>query len=261
MKKWLYRVFLLYVFWMILYCYEWFIFQPFTFTSMIKNIINFIIGYHQLWYLPGMIGAGILTFIFRDKVKLGIIMTFTLFIIGVLIQYLASYHVFSKPILDKFVNYTFIHRNFLFLGFPFFYIGYFIKNSKSLVKLSLPVLISISILGLGLLLGESWYNYNNPQENGGFDNYLSLILICPALFLLFINPKLARLSNNGNLALISSSIYFIHPFWFIVLNEVTTFNKFVMTLFCFALSLISSYLLIALYKVKVQNKQIFKFIL
>ncbi|PSU07619.1 hypothetical protein C0W81_06530, partial [Photobacterium aquimaris] len=94
-------------------------------------------------------------------------MTFTLFIIGVLIQYLASYHVFSKPILDKFVNYTFIHRNFLFLGFPFFYIGYFIKNSKSLVKLSLPVLISISILGLGLLLGESWYNYNNPQENGG----------------------------------------------------------------------------------------------
>ncbi|WP_045040795.1 acyltransferase family protein [Photobacterium iliopiscarium] len=261
LKKWFYRVFLLYLFWMVFYSYEWFDIQPFSLASVIKNIIQFIIGYLHLWYLSGMIGAGILTFIFRNKVKLGLILSVTLFILGVSIQYLGNYHVFSIPILDKLANYAFIHRNFLFIGFPFFYIGFVIRKNGLFAGLSLPILIYASILGGGLLLGESWYNYSNPQNDGGFDNYLSLALICPAIFLLVVNPKLTIESNYSNLTLISTSIYLIHPFWFIVLRKFGVFDNIIVTLLCFTLSLLSSYLLIKLYNMKVRNKKIFKFIL
>jgi peptidoglycan/LPS O-acetylase OafA/YrhL len=244
--KWIKRVLSLYTFWMVFYIYFWFRPDSLSVIDLIKVLKTVIVGHHHLWYLSAMIGAGVLTFLLRRKPALGIVLSFVLFIAGVAIQYLGNYHLFSTPMLDKIMNYTFIHRNFLFLGFPFFYIG-FVINGKSLFKdVSLKLLVIISILGVGLLLGESWYNYSNPLNDGGFDNYLSLFLICPTLFLLANRAKFTTKDNN--LALISTAIYLIHPFWLSVLRKFTLLEGTLITLACILLSLLSAYAIIKIQK-------------
>ena len=249
--KWVKRVFYLYACWMLFYAYFWFRPSSFSFIELIKFVKNLVIGYWHLWYLPGMIGAGILTFLFKGKVRLGIALSFICFVLGVSIQYLGNYHVFSAPILDKLANMTFIHRNFLFLGFPFFYMGFVIKNNGLFKETNRKLLLTVSILGAGLLLGESWYNYSNPQNDGGFDNYLSLGLICPSLVLFAMRSKLT--TEGKNLALISTAIYFIHPFWVLVVHKFTVLGGTTTTFSCILLSVLSSFLLI-----KVQKKEKFR---
>lgn len=243
---WVKRVLLLYAFWMLFYAYFWFKLESFSLIEVIKLIKNLVVGYFHLWYLAGMLGAGVITFFLRGKVKAGVIISVVCFILGVLIQYAGNYHILPIPILDKLANMNFIHRNFLFLGFPFFYLGFLIKKEDLSSVYSNAQLWFVFILGGGLLLGESWYNYNNPLNDGGFDNYFSLILIVPALFLLVNRSKLT--TENKNLALISTAIYLIHPFWLAVLNKLTMMDGTWKTLICITLSFLSSYILIYIQK-------------
>lgn len=239
--KWVKRILYLYAFWMLFYIYFWFRPKSFSLIEVIRIIKTLVIGYHHLWYLVGTLGAGIITFLLRGKIKKGIIISAACFTLGVLIQYAGNYHILLVPILNKLANLTFIHRNFLFFGFPFFYMGFLIKKEKLFQTCSDAKLYFILILGGSLLLSESWYNYNNPLNDGGFDNYFSLILIVPALFLLVNRSKLT--TKNKNLTLISTAIYLIHPFWLSVLRKLTTMDGTWMTLTCILLSFSSSYIL------------------
>ena len=247
-KKWIKRVLYLYIFWMAFYVYFWFRPSSFSVIEVIKLIETMSLGYFHLWYLPGMIGAGIFTFLLKDKIRLGISLSFILFILGVSIQYVGNYHVLSTPIFDKVMNMTFIHRSFLFFGFPFFYIG-FVMNYYNVAKnIDAKLLIGVFVLGFGLLLGESWYNYNNPQNDGGFDNYFSLCLICPAIVVLAMRSKLT--TENKNLALFSTAIYFIHPFCMAILNKLFELEGSTFTFSTILLSVFLSFFLI-----KVRNKK------
>ncbi|EJG1730946.1 acyltransferase family protein [Vibrio parahaemolyticus] len=249
---WINRVVGLYAFWMLFYVYFWFRPDSFNFMETIKLIKTIIVGHHHLWYLPGMIGAGVLTYFLRENLKLGVIVAVTSFIGGVGIQYLGNYHFFESNLLDKLFNLTFIHRNFLLLGFPFFFVGFLVRMKK-LSFLSDNALF-ISILGAFLLVFESYFNFANPYNDGGFDNYFSLIFICPSIFVLLLNSN--RTTDNKNIALVSTAIYFIHPFCMSVLRKLGFDTGTTFTFMVLALSLFASVVLI-----KVKDRFKVKFIL
>ena len=140
------------------------------------------------------------------------------------------------------MNTTYMHRNFLFIGFPFFYIGFLFNRLRTSINVQPCIISTITSSGLLLLLFESWFNFNNEHNNGGFDNYLSLIIICPALFLWIINLDLT--TPIKNLALVSSAIYFIHPFFILLLKKVTELGHTHISLLTILLSAFSSYILI-----------------
>lgn len=243
---WVKKLLIIYACWMLFYIPSWFPRESLSLFEIVKTIKIIVVGYHHLWYLLGTIGAGIITFYFRNNLRNGITLAVICFILGVIIQYIGNYHFLTNPILDKLSNMNFIHRNFLFLGFPFFYLGYIIRKEKYFNYYSNIKLLFIFFLGLGLLLSESFYNYKNPLNDGGFDNYFSLILVAPSLFLLISRSQIT--TTNQKITLISTVIYLIHPFWFNILNEFLTPIDTWNTVYCIVLSFLSSYILVHIHK-------------
>ena len=200
-----------------------------------------------------MLGAAIILLLVRNMSSLilfiSIAMTFS---VGVFIQYSGNYHLYPDSIFDKLFNLNYAHRNALFFSYPFFCIGYLI-NKHSLHKLvSLRGAITLTFLGSLSLMGESYINYLFSSSNVGFDNYFSLILICPFIFILFMKINIS--GSNKNIALYSSAVYFIHSLILSILNELTDLNGTISTFIVIFVSLVTSYFII-----KLNNK--FKFIL
>lgn len=250
---WVKRVTILYLVWMAFYSYFWFSIPDMSAITFLKLIIKFLIGYHHLWYISGMIGAAIVVMVLRNRDPKFIITCVGItFISGVLIQYIGNYHLFPETIIDKAFNINWVHRNFLLFSFPFFCIGFLINKYSIDKQISIKVALLSTIVGIFILCAESYLNYIQVNRDVGFDNYLSLILVCPAIFILFLNQKVSGTSKN--IALYSSAIYFIHSFVLSVLREFTEFEGSSLTVVTIIISVIASIFIISL------NKRI-KFIL
>lgn len=238
-RTWLKRILYLYLFWMMFYSFIWFNMGS-SFVSFIKI---FIIGYHHLWYLPGMLGAAILVSILNNlplRVMVGLIAI--TFILGVAIQYIGNYHLFENSKVDKWFNYTWIYRNFLFFAFPFFAMGFLIHKYKLHEKVSLKYSFIFSFIGLFLLLTESYINYIEPSRDGGFDCFVSLLVVSPAVFILFMN--LDYQGKSKELALYSAGVYFIHSFFLTIYRNYADFSGTILTLVVILSSLIATFFLI-----------------
>jgi surface polysaccharide O-acyltransferase-like enzyme len=242
---WLKRIMFLYISWMIFYSYFWFSIPEFSFIGIMKLAIKIIIGYHHLWYISGMIGAALVVIAFRKLSSLLLIISILLtFFCGVLIQYLGNYHVFEGTILDKLFNYTFFHRNFLLLSYPFFCLGYLINKHSLHKSVSFKQAGILSIFGILVLLFESYVNYHIEGRDGGFDNLFSLLIVAPFIFLLFMKSKI--IGKSENIALYSSSIYFIHAFIINIFHEHMKFDAIVLAVTVILTSVIASYFIIKL---------------
>ena len=131
-KKWLKRITILYLVWMLIYVCYWARFENFSFPRCI-NIL--LVGYHHLWYLNAMIFGGLLLYLMRNiSDKNLLIIAVTLFLIGTGMQYLKNYEVFSNVKINKILNDRAVYRNFLFFGLPFLTIGYLINKTTLLIK-------------------------------------------------------------------------------------------------------------------------------
>lgn len=246
---WLKRILSLYVFWTAVYSIFWFRLDL-SFIGFIKTLI---IGYFHLWYLPGMLGAAILViFINKLPAKAMFFLICITFVIGVVIQYSGNYHLFENTELDIWFNFHWVHRNFLFFAFPFFCIGFLIHKYKIHEKITLKSSIILSCIGLFLLLTESYINYIEPSRDGGFDNFVSLLVVSPSIFILFMNINYQGKSKE--LALYSTGVYFIHSFFLSIYNMYWDFNETVLTLIVILSSIFVTFFLI-------QLNQRFKFIL
>ncbi|MDW6004329.1 acyltransferase family protein [Vibrio mangrovi] len=246
LTQWVKRVILLYLVWTVFYAYFWLKPVTMNLVGIMTIVETIIVGYHHLWYLVGMFGAGLMTYVFRDRTRAGIQLALLCFVLGVMIQYIGNYHLVSSTFADELFNIGFTHRNFLLLGFPFFYIGFLIRKHRLFSETSTGLLIVFSLTGIGLLLGESWYNLNQPYRTGVFDNYLSLIWICPALFLLVVRSGLTTTSKN--LAHLSTAVYLIHPFCLSLLLKLRHWENTPLAIACVLLSLGLSYALIQAHK-------------
>lgn len=209
--KWVKRLALLYLFWMLFYLYFWLYPQPLTLGYVAYLIKVSLFGYMHLWYLPAMLGAGVMCYLLRNRLRVGSIIALVLFTIGVSIQYAGAFHWFEHPLLSQLASSSYTHRNFLFLGFPFFFLGHLIRRCHIDQALPRYYFSTTAIVGTGLLLAESWSYFAYAPDPEGFDNIASLMIACPAIFLLAVSSKLS--TKHSFLTLLSSAIYFTHPFW------------------------------------------------
>lgn len=241
--NWLRRVSVLYIVWMLFYSYFWFSVPESSLIGYLELIKQIIIGYHHLWYISGMIGAAIVLIILQKHSSTTLSITIaSTFIIGLIIQYLGNYHILEGSDFDKFFNYDWFHRNMLFFSYPFFCIGYLINKHSLQHVVSFESASILSAVGTLALLSESYINFYQEGRDGAFDNFLSLMLVCPFVFILFIKSNISGKSKN--LALYSSAIYFIHSFFLSVFRKYTELDVTLLTLAVIAASTFSSYFII-----------------
>ena len=122
------------------------------------------------------------------------------------IQYLGNYHLFDGPVDDLF-NLNLSHRNALFFSYSFFALGYLTRRHELHALGSQRTVYLALIAGTFLLTAEVGLNYLLAVDDRSFDNYFSLIFVCPALFL-----SVTRVSIEGDsksLSLYASAIYFV----------------------------------------------------
>ncbi|MFC0119114.1 acyltransferase family protein [Pseudoalteromonas xiamenensis] len=243
--KWFKRIVVLYFFWMFVYSVFWFELTDYSVREMARLLFKFLIGYHHLWYVSGMIGAALILVLLRNRSSTFLLTSiFITFLSGVLIQYIGNYHYFVGGIVDKLFNLTWMHRNAVLFSYPFFCLGYLIKKNEFYKKFDRNKLYLIVILGFVFIFTESYYNFS--RNAGAFDNYLSLIFVAPAIFLFFNN--LSVVGSGKSISLYSSSIYFIHSFVLSLLVYYTGAESTLLTFYCIVFSLLLSKIILKIHE-------------
>lgn len=202
-----------------------------------------VFGYFHLWYISGMIGAAMVLIFLRNYSSLVLLASVVFaFFVGVFIQYAGNYHLYSGSIFDVIFNYNWIHRNFLFFSYPFFCLGYLINKHSWHELVSLKLAGVLAVLGFFALMGESYFNYYQENRDGGFDNFISLIMVCPAIFVFCMRIRL--LGVGKNISAYSSSIYFVHAFALIFFQSYTDFGGTALTMAVIIASALISFLVV-----------------
>lgn len=199
LQKWLFRTFLLYVIWMLVYISYW--------KDNEQVWLTAIFGYHHLWYLIGTFFSGIILFYLRNqKVILLSILGFLLFGIGYIIQVLGNLH-HLNPESDSLLNDYLLYRNFLFVCFPFLTIGFLINKLKiDFEKYKYPYVLVV--FSLVMVVAEAYFNYKMISSEST-DILFSLIFVSPILFLYC--QKIYFKTQSKVLASLSTAIYVVHP--------------------------------------------------
>lgn len=244
--RWSKRIFILYLIWMIFYIPYWL--DP---SNPFRSAIEMTFGFHHLWYISALFGAGIVLYAFRKfSTKALLAVAFGMFLIGLLIQYTGQYHVFSNtPIVDRVFGFNFSHRNFLFIGFPFLTAGYLIRKEQLEQRVKRKSLIFILLACAALYAFESAILYINLSGQVAFDVYLMSFFVCPIIFLLVLksNVKLGKFKTE----LIGSyvtAIYLIHPIFIINYVSIFKFDSITVWITTLISSLIAAHLIVKIHK-------------
>jgi surface polysaccharide O-acyltransferase-like enzyme len=199
LRKWLFRTFLLYAIWMLIYISHW--------KDNEQVLLTVIFGYHHLWYLIGTFFSGIILYFLRNQnSKILIFLTVFLFLLGYIVQVLGNLHYLNAES-DSLLNDYLLYRNFLFVCFPFLTTGFLIHKHKidiSTYKYS-SLLVVLSVLSV---VAEAFFNYKYISSEST-DILFSLIFASPLLFL--YSQKIYIKSTSKILASFSTAIYVVHP--------------------------------------------------
>jgi len=216
-SNWAKRLAVLYGIWMLLYLpFYWPVHWELA-RDQIGLLEKLVFGYHHLWYLVGTLGAGAVLYLLRRRSdKQMLICAVALFLVGYILQALGNYAPIEEGVAGYLLNSGWIFRNFLFFGFPLFAIGYLIAKHR-LHKLPRrdPQLLCAIFASVLLLIAESSVHYFLHPAKAGVDMYLSLLVLCPLLFL-FFHSRSARL-NTDFLSKLSTAIYLTHVFFINIL--------------------------------------------
>lgn len=224
------RLLLLYVIWTALYLPAWY--GVLKSPEVWPPIRMLLVGWWQLWYLPGLALAAALAYLVRDWPTPRLIAAMGLtFLAGTGIVYGIAFDLIhpSKALIG---DATILHRNGLFMGFPFLMAGFLIRRHRLDEHLGLPLLVGLVVLGVALVLGESLALDRLAPKGAGHDNLLALGLASPALVLLAL--KFPRQSAAKSLGTYSSGIYFIHVAFCVIGFRYTGLTSF--WIFCMAVA-------------------------
>jgi hypothetical protein len=249
---WVKRILYIYFFWMLFYSYYWFRPSEISFIEIAQIAHTLIFGYYHLWYLSGLLGSAVLVILFKNHPpRLMIPIILIIYVAGVIIYYTKHYHMVENlSIIGFFTNKWF--PGFFFSAFPFFYIGFVINKLNIHERVSLKYSAGLSLIAFALLISESYFNYIESSRYGVFVNFTSLLMVCPALFLLLMNMNFRGKSKK--MASYSIGVYLIHIFILRMYYLHTDFEGTARTFMVFISSILASYFLIKV------NKRI-KFIL
>lgn len=235
-SAWLRRYSFIYIFWMLVYSKFW---------VELSNVVffNLFIGIKHLWYMPGLIGAGIVMYFLEKRNSRFLLATASLlFLIGFFIQYAGNYHLFNESVIDEYFNFNWVHKNFLFYCFPFFAAGHLVGKHNLHEKISKKSALFLSLAGLSCLFSECAINYTFIGSKDGFANLITLSLAIPSIFILFM--KINIKGKNKTLSEYSSSIYFIHHWIIFFLQNIFLQNGMRLTFLTAILSISASFVIV-----------------
>ena len=205
-RKWVRRILMLYVFWMICYIPIW---QPKLRPMTLISVFN---GYFHLWYIVNLLYAALCFWMMRkldNRLRNAVVIS--LFTIGLALQYVGNYIITDDTtFVGNLLDFTPLYRNFLFMCLPLFYLGY--KLNETQIKFSSTALILASVL----LLAEIWLNMLFADYEG-FDILLSLVVFCPIVFVKIRDLQI--MSENKYVSLVSSSVFLTHPIFMYLLQQ------------------------------------------
>ncbi len=206
-KKYIKRLFIIYITWTVIYLpFLWYM----TGGGKKLILINLLTGYYHLWYIAALIGATFVIY-FTRKVSMAklLVVAYILFLIGYVIQkaYLLDIHIYMYPT---------IVRTFLFMGFPFMFLGYYIKKNgledKAFFRSTGMVVLS-GIL-LIMLMAESTFVYyfklGGEADPVKDELYFVVPFLAPLIFLSVLKYSKYEQGGDGYMAKLVSVIYFIH---------------------------------------------------
>lgn len=244
-KTWAKRVGILYLVWMLIYSYFWLYLSDF---NLLKIIPTFLFGFNHLWYLGALLLGGLLLYRLKNLSNTALLMiAFTLYIIGLCIQYFGLFHVFENiPLLDKVLNYPPSHRNFLFFTIPFLNIGYVIKRSNFHSKLTKQQVLLLLLTSSILLVIDSLINYHYLTHKVVPSMNLLLLFTAPLVLITALRFKVTSKVNSKNLSLYSIALYLVHPFIIFLIFNLIRLDPTALTILTIVLSILASYLLIHL---------------
>ncbi|WP_165020816.1 acyltransferase family protein [Dysgonomonas sp. ZJ279] len=232
MKKYILHLIIVYLIWSLIYL-------P-TYISEIepRSLITFtFIGYYHLWFLPALISGSILLFVLKRYIKNdNILMSIAviLFIAGYVLGYVQA-------------DYRLVCNGLIF-GFPFITIGYYLRNRKIAEKVNTYQLYSLVAISIIFLLIESYIAYRSQSY---YNLFLSLIVLCPALFLSVIKGSKDKLATDS-IGKLSAGIFYIHILVITQLIPLSTTNNFYKLPFIVAISiLISTFILLINKRLKI----------
>lgn len=205
--RWLLRVLTLYLFWMVLYYPLW----HGQITGFRSLGIMFLWGYLHLWFLSGLLFAGLTVaallalarrFAPGREIWFLIVPAVICALIGIALEYTDLSGIASIPAQR--------YRNGLFLCFPYVTIGYVLSRqlSRGVPVASRQRLAVISVLGLGLLCLEAWLVQAWRGTGVMIEIPVMTYLAVPAVFMLVLGVDVRP--QPVDLGLISASIYFLH---------------------------------------------------
>jgi surface polysaccharide O-acyltransferase-like enzyme len=245
--RWLLRLLTLYAVWSGLYAWFWLLDADGQLQTASRLLISVLVGYWHLWFLPCALGAAVLLLALKRLPGRALLaLALALYGIGVLIQYVGSHHLSSHAALDRLASITWVHRNFLLMGFPFFCIGYLLNESRLHERLRPVTVRWVATVSVVVLLLESWLHHQLSPSPRGIDSLLALIVACPALFLVAIQSRVDGQSKN--LALLAAAVYFIHALFIELLQRQTSANGLSLTLSVMALSALAAPAIVRLHR-------------
>lgn len=199
LKKWLFRTFILYAIWMVIYISYW--------KDNEQILLTAVFGYHHLWYLIGTFFSGIILYFLRKQSSSVLIsLMVILFAMGYAVQVLGNLHYFSKA-QDSVLNMYLLYRNFLFVCFPFLTVGFLI-NKHNVDGSKYQYLGLLAVLSVFCVIGEGFFNYSNISSEST-DVLFSLLFASPLVFLYC--QKIYIKTTSKILASFSTAIYVVHP--------------------------------------------------
>ncbi|MDX1781283.1 MAG: acyltransferase family protein [Thalassovita sp.] len=202
---WARRVLSFYLIWTLLYLPIILIFEDF---SLLRLGFYTIFGYAHLWFLPALLGGGLVFHLLRNIGNRRLIVLAVLLVAaGAALQY------YENMTYDMaHLAYRRVHeaesRNFLFLGFPYVAIGVVIRRTgfaEGKIKTRDWGLVGV---GIAALIGEVGFNFVFMPAEGIYEIVFSSLLVAP-MVLRF--AKVLPLQLQGRtMRDLSSAIYFSH---------------------------------------------------
>jgi surface polysaccharide O-acyltransferase-like enzyme len=234
-RSWLKRILQIYLFWAIVYLPAYFPHSAPGGSGIRDFVGSLAFGYWHLWYMVALALAGWVLWRLRSRSSTELLcLAVGLYAVGLVVEFARLRGVDHIPVK--------LYRNFLLDALPFLLIGYVLRRDA--IAGTRPKLWILSILGLAGILFESFIEGRLAAPSTEADLFISLLVLCPAIFLLV--RSLPFTTANDRWAKASSAIYFTHVAFLLLGERMGIASGLPLFAFVLALSALSSWPLIAL---------------
>jgi peptidoglycan/LPS O-acetylase OafA/YrhL len=214
--RWARHVLALHLVWSTVYIGVW---MPWGTFSLEKAVFWYVFGAGHLWFMPALLGGGLMLYALRGWSTRGLLMLAGgLYALGGALQYGMDLTVDFDTVAHHNALYA-LPRNFLFFGFPFVALGHVMAREGVLDAVQGLLRWRIVAVVVALVVLENWVKYVAFPHNAVFEVCLVNFLAGPLVFAWLMTLKLRRAA--WWMAPMSAAIYFVHALVLMALAALT----------------------------------------